>query len=112
VHATLTARLARLSGSLRTITLRWGRLWPEPPGPNIPPPPGPVKVLRPSGYTVQVSSNGRAWRTVARFGRRPGVVDTVHVRAGGAAAIRFVRVRVTAPSAKQLPELEELTASG
>jgi hypothetical protein len=48
---------------------------------------------------------------VARFGHRPGLVDTVHVR-GGAGKVRFVRVRLTAPSAKQLPELDELTATG
>ncbi|MGN6867855.1 MAG: glycosyl hydrolase family 65 protein [Solirubrobacteraceae bacterium] len=111
VHATFIARVAPLAGSIRTITLRWGRMWPQPPGPNVPPPPGPVSVLRPAAYTVQVSRNGRAWRTVARFGRRPGLVDTVHVRASGART-RFVRIRVTAPSATKLPELDELTATG
>jgi trehalose/maltose hydrolase-like predicted phosphorylase len=110
VHATLTARLAPLSGPVRTITVRWGRLWPPAPAPNVPPPPGPVKVLRPRSYSVQVSSNGRAWRTVARIGGRSGVLDTVHVRGG--AKERFVRLRVTAASAKKLPELDELTATG
>ncbi|HET6868299.1 MAG TPA: hypothetical protein VFH80_20455, partial [Solirubrobacteraceae bacterium] len=61
-------------------------------------------------YSVQVSRNGRTWRTVARFGHRPGVLDTVHVRGG--AKVRFVRVRVTAASAKTHPELDELTATG
>jgi hypothetical protein len=111
VHATLTAAIAPLSGRVRTIALRWGRLWPGAPAPNVPPPPGPVKVLRPSVYTVQVSTNGRTWRTVARFGRRGGVLDTVHVP-GRAGKLRFVRLRVTAPSAKTLPELDELTATG
>ncbi|HJS93036.1 MAG TPA: hypothetical protein VJ741_02150, partial [Solirubrobacteraceae bacterium] len=92
------------------ITVRWGRMWPPAPAPNVPPPPGPVKVLRPSTYTVQVSRNGRTWRTVARVRGRSGVLDTVHVRGGG--AVRFVRLRVTAPSAKRLPELDELTATG
>jgi trehalose/maltose hydrolase-like predicted phosphorylase len=110
VHATLTTPLAPLAGSVRTITLRWGRMWPAAPAPNVPPPPGPVTVLRPFAYTVQVSRNGRAWRTVARFGGRSGVVDTVHVRGG--AKTRFVRVRVTAPSTAKLPELDELTATG
>jgi hypothetical protein len=109
VHATLTAALAPLSGPVRTITLRWGRRWPPAPAPNVPPPPGPVIVLRPAGYAVQVSRNGRTWRTVARVRGRSGVLDTVHVR-GGAKA-RFVRVRVTAPSASELPELDELTAT-
>jgi hypothetical protein len=110
VHATLTAPIAPLTGRARTITLRWGRLWPSAPAPNVPPPPGPVKVLRPAGYSVQVSSNGRTWRTVARFGRRSGVLDFVHVR--GSARVRFVRIRLTAPSASKLPELDELTALG
>jgi hypothetical protein len=110
VHATLTAPLAALSGQVRTITLRWGRMWPAAPAPNVPPPPGPVKVLRPASYTVQVSRNGHTWRTVARIGQRSGVLDTVHV--GGRGKVRFVRVRVTAPSATALPELDELTATG
>jgi trehalose/maltose hydrolase-like predicted phosphorylase len=111
VHATLTARLSPLSGPIRTIAVRWGRLWPPSPAPNVPPPPGPVTVLRPSHYVVQVSSNGHTWRTVARIGHRTGVLDTVHVR-GGAAKIHFVRLRVTAPSKTKLPELDELTATG
>ncbi len=110
VHATLTASLSPLAVRVRTITLRWGRMWPPAPAPNVPPPPGPVTVLRPAGYSVQVSSNGRRWRTVARLGRRPGLIDTVHVR--GRAKVRFVRVRVTAASAAKLPELDELTATG
>jgi trehalose/maltose hydrolase-like predicted phosphorylase len=110
VHATLTAALAPLSGPVRTITLRWGRMWPPAPAPNVPPPPGPVTVLRPSRYVVQVSRNGRTWRTVARVGRRSGVLDTVHLQGG--AKERFVRIRVTAASVKKLPELDELTATG
>jgi trehalose/maltose hydrolase-like predicted phosphorylase len=110
VHSTLIAALAPLSGTVRKITLRWGRMWPPAPAPNVPPPPGPVKVLRPAGYSVQVSRNGRTWRTVARFGGRSGVLDTVHVRGG--AKERFVRIRVTAPSATKLPELDELTVTG
>ncbi|HET6869102.1 MAG TPA: glycosyl hydrolase family 65 protein, partial [Solirubrobacteraceae bacterium] len=110
VHATLIAPVAPLAGRVRTITVRWGRMWPPAPGPNVPPPPSPVTVLRPSSYSVQVSRNGRTWRTVARFSHRPGVLDTVHVRGG--AKVRFVRVRVTAASAKTLPELDELTATG
>jgi trehalose/maltose hydrolase-like predicted phosphorylase len=109
-RATLTAPLTPLAGPIRTITLRWGRQWPPAPGPNIPPPPGPVVVLRPLGYTVQVSSNGRAWRTVARIGRRRGVLDTV--RLGRPVRARLVRVRVTAASATKLPMLDELTVTG
>jgi trehalose/maltose hydrolase-like predicted phosphorylase len=109
VHASLTAPLEPLAGPIRTITLRWGRQWPAVPGPNIPPPPGPVIVLRPASYTVQVSSNRRQWRTVAFVRRRAGLLDTVRFKHGIKA--RFVRVRVTATSPKQLPMLEELTVT-
>jgi hypothetical protein len=83
----------------------------QPPGPNVPPPPGPVAVLRPAAYTIQVvaqrAAGGGRW---ARVHGRSGVIDTVHVRGG--AKERFVRLRVTAPSATKLPELDELTAPG
>jgi len=105
VHATLTALVQPLAPAIRTITLRWGRLWPGPPAPNVPPPPGPVTVLRPSSYVVQVSSNGHTWRTVARVHGRAGVLDTLHLKAVKA---RFIRLRLTAPDAKQLTLLEEL----
>jgi trehalose/maltose hydrolase-like predicted phosphorylase len=109
-HATLTAPLAPLAGPIRTISLRWGRQWPPVPGPNIPPPPGPVVVLRPLRYSVQVSTNGRTWRTVARIGRRRGALDTV--RLPGGVKARFVRIKVTAAGAKKLPMLDELTVTG
>ena len=109
VHASLTAAVAPLAGRIRTITLRWGRQWPGAPAPNVPPPPGPIIVLRPSSYTVQVSRNGRTWRTVASIHGRSGVLDTVHLHAVKA---RFVRIRETAPDATKLPQLDELTATG
>jgi F5/8 type C domain len=80
------------------------------PGPNIPPPPGPVVVLRPASYSVQVSSNRRTWRTVARVRGRAGVFDTVHLK--HVVKARFVRIRVTAASATRLPMLDELTVTG
>jgi len=109
VHASLTAAVAPLAGRIRTITVRWGRQWPGAPAPNVPPPPGPIIVLRPSSYTVQVSSNGRTWRTVASIHGRSGVLDTVHLHAVKA---RFVRIRETAPDATKLPQLDELTVTG
>jgi trehalose/maltose hydrolase-like predicted phosphorylase len=108
VHATLTVSLVPLSGPIRTVTLRWGRLWPPSPAPNVPPPPGPVTTLRPSRYTIQVSSNGRTWRTVKTIGHRAGALDTVHLNALKA---RFIRIGVTAASVKKLPMLQELTAT-
>ena len=95
---------------LRTITLRWGRQWPVAPGPNIPPPPAPVTVLRPASYAVFVSSNGHSWRRVAFVNGHAGrVLDTVHLNGVKA---RFVRVRLTAPSSTKFPLLQELTATG
>ena len=108
VHASLTAPLQPLAGPIRTITLWWGRQWPAVPGPNIPPPPGPVIVLRPASYTVQVSTNRRRWRTVATMHGRRGVLDTVHLKAVKA---RYVRIRVTASSSTKLPMLDELTVT-
>jgi hypothetical protein len=105
VRASLTAPLQPLAGPIRTITLRWGRQWPTVPGPNIPPPPGPVIVLRPASYTVQVSNNRRRWRTVASVHGRTGVLDTLHVKVLKA---RFVRIRVVASSSTKLPMLDEL----
>ena len=40
-------------------TVRWGHLWPLVTAPNVPPAPGPVKTLRASDYSVQVSTKGR-----------------------------------------------------
>ena len=110
VHSKLTARIAGLAAPVRTVTLRWGRQWPTAPAPNVPPPPGPVIVLRPASYAVLVSRNGRSWRRVAVVRGHAGrVLDTLRLH--GVTA-RFVRIRVTGASATKLPMLEELTATG
>ncbi|HUA69827.1 MAG TPA: hypothetical protein VMA96_02045, partial [Solirubrobacteraceae bacterium] len=107
--STLTARIAGLAAPIRTITLRWGRQWPAAPAPNVPPPPGPVTVLRPAGYAVLVSNNGHSWRRVAVVSAHAGrVLDTLHVHGVKA---RFVRIRVTAASSAKLPVLQELTVT-
>ena len=109
VQSTLTARVQGLAAPIKTVTLRWGRQWPPSPSPNVPPPPGPVVVLRPASYAVLVSGNGRKWRRVAvEIGHAGQVLDTLHL---GSVQARFVRIRLTAPSAKQLPQLEELTVT-
>jgi hypothetical protein len=109
VKATLTARVQGLAATIRTITLRWGRQWPGPPAPNVPPPPGPVTVLRPASYSVLVSNNGRSWHRVAFVAGHTGrVLDTIHLKRVKA---RFVRIKVTASSAKVLPQLQELTVN-
>ena len=109
VQSTLTAPVHPLAGRVRKITLLWGRQWPPSPAPNVPPPPQPVTVLRPAGYSVQVSANGRAWRTVATVQHGAGVSDTLHVKAG---KVRFIRIQLTAAGADKLPLLQELTATG
>jgi hypothetical protein len=110
VHSTLTARTAGLPAPIRTVTLRWGRQWPPSPAPNVPPPPGPVIVLRPASYSVLVSSNGRKWRRAAVISGHSGqVLDTIRLHGVKG---RFVRIRVTAAGATTLPMLDELTVTG
>ncbi len=110
IHSTLTARIAGLAAPVQTVTLRWGRQWPTAPAPNVPPPPGPVIVLRPASYSVLVSSNGHRWRRVAVISGHAGrVLDTLHLHGVKA---RFVRIRVTAAGATKLPMLDELAATG
>ncbi|HEY2770571.1 MAG TPA: discoidin domain-containing protein [Solirubrobacteraceae bacterium] len=105
--ATLTVPLAGRHPKVATATLVWGRQWPPAPGPNIPPPPTPVTVLRATDYTVQISQNGRVWRTVAAVsGRTTGTTDVLHFKARRA---RYVRAHITAATAGKMPMLEELT---
>ncbi len=109
--ATLTAPVAS-SGpvTVSTATVQWGQQWPPSPGPNVPPPPGPVTTLRASDYTLQTSVNGRSWHTVASIsGRTSGTLDVLRFAPTRA---RFIRVSITAATGTQPPMLEELTASG
>ncbi|HTX32339.1 MAG TPA: discoidin domain-containing protein [Solirubrobacteraceae bacterium] len=91
--ATFTVPLGRASRRIGRVTVVWGRLWPGVKKPNVPPAPGPVKTLRASSYSVQVSLNGRTWRTVASVtGVRTRITDVLHfspVRA------RYIRLRLT-----------------
>jgi hypothetical protein len=122
--ATVTVAVHGGSPRLRTATLSWGRAWPPAPGPNIPPPSGPVKTLRPTHYALQVSNDGRSWRTVKVVSGRTGTVDTLRFKAVSA---RFVRVRVISGGTRvtmanpkgsgtvtgtELPMLDELTVTG
>ena len=107
VDSTLTAPIARGGAPIRTITVRWGQQWPPAPAPNVPPPPGPVTVLRPASYSVLVSNNGETWRQVAAVSGQDGqALDTLHLSDVRA---RFVRIALTATSATSLPQLDELT---
>jgi trehalose/maltose hydrolase-like predicted phosphorylase len=105
--ATLTVGLRDGFRSVHTATLRWGQQWPPAPGPNIPPPPGPVTTLRASDYTLLVSRNGVTWHTVAGVsGRTTGTLDVLHFPSVNA---RFVQVRISAATGASPPMLDELT---
>lgn len=107
VPATFSAPL-RGEQILSTATVTWGQQWPGVPGPNVPPPPGPVTTLRATDYVLAVSSDGRIWHTVATVtGRESGTQDVLRftpVRA------RYVSLRITAAAGDTSPMLEELTA--
>jgi hypothetical protein len=90
-------------------TLQWGQQWPAAPGPNIPPPPGPVTPLRASSYQLQVSGNGSSWQTVATVnGRTTGTIDRF---AFAPVKARSVRVVLTTATGSVPPMLQELTVS-
>ena len=123
VPATLTAPTSAGTRRIGRVVVTWGRLWPEPPKPNVHPPARPVKTLRPAAYTVQVSTNGKRWRTVASVTRHMNrLTDTFTFPTVKA---RFVRVKITKGTGisvtetinnkkqvvKQMPMLEELTVT-
>jgi hypothetical protein len=90
-------------------TIRWGRMWPGPPGPNIAPPPTPVVTLRPTAYNLMLSQDGRRWHTVARV--RGATTRTRDVLTFPAHAARFVRLRVIrSAGGAPTPLLEEIRA--
>jgi trehalose/maltose hydrolase-like predicted phosphorylase len=120
--ATLTTPLRAGRRMVGRVTIAWGHLWPGVTKPNVPPAPGPVKTLRPSHYSLQVSANGRTWRTVARVtgggSRATDVLRFAPVRA------RWLRIVITRGSVKPIkptktnqnpppttPMVEELTAT-
>ena len=64
-------------------------------------------AARASSYTIQASSDGRSWRTVATVSdRTTGTLDVVHF---GALRAKFVRVQITASAAASPPMLDELS---
>jgi hypothetical protein len=106
IAASLNVPLARET-VISHATLDWGQQWPGPPGPNVPPPPGPVLTLRASSYDLVVSANGRDWTVVASVtGRTSGTRDAFTfppVRA------RYIGIRITAATNNTPPILAELT---
>jgi hypothetical protein len=109
VTASLQVPLAH-QAVISRAALDWGRQWPPPPAPNVPPPPGPVKTLRASDYQLVVSVNGRDWTVAATVtGRTSGTRDALTfppVRA------RYVGVRITAATYDTPPTLEVLSVHG
>ena len=110
VPATLTIPTAAGQQQVSRAVVRWGREWPPAPGPNIPPPPGPVKTLRATSYKLQVSSDGSNWQTVASVsGQQTGTRDVLQFKPVTA---KFVRIEITASTNGTPPLLQEVKVTG
>jgi trehalose/maltose hydrolase-like predicted phosphorylase len=110
VPATLTIPTAAGQQQVSRAVVRWGREWPPAPGPNIPPPPGPVKTLRATSYKLQVSSDGSNWQTVASVsGQQTGTRDVLQFKPVSA---KFVRIEITASTNGTPPLLQEVKVTG
>jgi trehalose/maltose hydrolase-like predicted phosphorylase len=106
VTASLDVPLAH-EAVIRSATLQWGQQYPGPPGPNLPPPPGPVKILRATSYQLLTSANGKDWTVVANVtGRTSGTRDVLTF---GPVHARYVELRISAATDGTPPMLEELT---
>jgi hypothetical protein len=107
--ATLTVPLGgahRLSGA----TLRWGATWPPPPKPNVHPPAHPVTPRRATTFVLEGSPDGDHWQRLASVkGRAKGTVDHLHF---GATRVSFLRLKETAATEGEPPQLEEIETSG
>jgi hypothetical protein len=105
--ATLTVPVT--GSPVSSALLTWGQQFPGPPGPNVPPPPGPVTTLRATDYDLAVSPDGHTWTTVAQVrGRTTGTTDKLSFPPRQA---RFVRLTITGATAKTSPILTELTVT-
>lgn len=95
-------------------TLRWGRAWPGPPGPNVPPPSHPARIRRATDYVLQGSRDGKHWQRLAKATGATGTVDTLRFHP---TSVRYLRLKVTAATKglegeEEPPLLETLRASG
>ena len=109
VPATLTTPLSTVE-SISSATVLWGRQWPQPPGPNKPPAPGPVTTVRASDYDLQVSLDGHTWKTVAQV--RGATTATLDKLTFPTARARYVRVSISKANGETPPMLQELTVPG
>ncbi|HSO97876.1 MAG TPA: glycosyl hydrolase family 65 protein [Solirubrobacteraceae bacterium] len=86
--------------TITRITVLWGRLWPQVTQPNVPPKPSPVRTLRADAYTIQASTNGRTWRTVATIHTSSGqTTDRLRIPPTSA---RYLRLRLTRGSVRPI----------
>jgi trehalose/maltose hydrolase-like predicted phosphorylase len=95
-------------------TLRWGRSWPGPPGPNVPPPSHPVRIRRATDYVLLGSRDGKHWQRLTKATNATGTVDTLHFHP---VSVAYLRLRITAASKglegkEEPPLLETLRAGG
>ncbi len=110
IPATLTVPTASGQQQVSRAVVQWGREWPPAPGPNIPPPPGPVTTLRASSYKLQVSSDGSTWHTVASVSdQQTGTKDVLQFKPVSAT---FVRIEITASTNGTPPLLQEVKVTG
>jgi trehalose/maltose hydrolase-like predicted phosphorylase len=110
--ASLTVPL-HATRKIGSATVRWGRVWPPPPGPNVPPPAHPVRTRRATDYVLLGSRDGKRWRPLARVaGRAKGLVDELRFKP---TPVRYLRLKVTAATKglegkEEPPLLQELAA--
>jgi trehalose/maltose hydrolase-like predicted phosphorylase len=105
--ATFTAPMSG-ERTISSATVDWGQQWPGVTGPNVPPAPGPVTTLRPSSYTLAVSSDGKTWHTVATESNTGSA--TQDVLSFAPVKAKYLRLSITSASNGTLPVLDELTA--
>jgi hypothetical protein len=116
--ATLTVATHTGNRTIDGAVIRWGHWWPQPPKPNVHPAPRPVRTVRPTAYTVQVSSDNFRWETVATV--RGGGSRATDVLRFAPVFAAYVRVRITSGTTNVVvskkkqalaPMLQELTVS-
>jgi trehalose/maltose hydrolase-like predicted phosphorylase len=96
-----------------SVTLRWGLVRPGPPGPNVPPPPHPVRTRRATDYVVLGSRDGSHWHRLASVSHHAtGTSDTLHFPP---AKVRYLRLKITAATkglegSEEPPLLQEIKA--
>jgi hypothetical protein len=112
--ATLTVPL-KSAHRIDSVTLRWGLVQPGPPGPNVPPPPHPVRTRRATDYVVLGSRDGEHWHRLATVsGHATGTSDSLRFPP---TKVRFLRLKVTAATkglegTEEPPLLQEIKAEG